>query len=126
MNFGKRIDKPSGSRKAVREEILIRAAMMTTTESMNVDLLDLSKTGAKLRGENLPAPGQEVLLLIGRLEAFGSVVWRDDNECGVHLDVALSDGALATMQSERGPTQLLGIGSDAVLASADWENGLAR
>ena len=126
MDFGKRIDKPGGSRRALRENILVRVAMMTTTDSMSVDLLDLSKTGAKLQGQNLPAPGQEVIVLVGRLEAFGSVVWRDQTQCGVHFDVALSDNAVAIVESERGPSKLLGIGSEVMLACADWENGLAR
>jgi hypothetical protein len=71
MAFGKRIDKPGGVRSAVREELTMRAAMMTTTDTVSVDLLDLSTSGAKLRGRNLPIAGQEVLVLLGRLEAFG-------------------------------------------------------
>ena len=126
MNFGKRIDKPGGSRRALRGEVSMAVAMMTTTESLAVDLLDLSKTGAKLRGRNLPGPGQEVLVLLGRLEAFGFVIWRDDGQCGVHFDVALTDLAVATVERERGSSELRCMGSDAVLACADWENGLAR
>jgi hypothetical protein len=124
--FGKRIDKPGGGRRAVREDIMIRAAMMTMTDTVNVDLLDLSRTGAKLRGPDLPAPGQEVMLLLGRLEAFGSVIWRDDDQCGVHFDVALSELAAAIVESERGPSSLTAPDGEAALASSDWQNGLAR
>jgi hypothetical protein len=126
MTFGKRIDRPGGSRRAKREEVLMSAAMMTTMDSLTVDLLDLSNSGARLRGNNLPPPGLEVLVLLGSLEAFGSVVWRIGDQCGVQFDVALSEGAVAAVERERGPSRLRGLGSDAVLASADWENGLAR
>lgn len=123
--FGKRIDKPGGCRKAVREDMMIRAAMMSLTDTANVDLLDLSRTGAKLRGTDLPAPGQEVILLLGRLEAFGSVVWRDEDQCGIHFDIALSERALAIVEGER-DSRSTGVNGEAVLAAVDWHNGLAR
>jgi hypothetical protein len=126
MVFGKRIDRPGGSRRATRQDMLIPTAMMTMTDSRSVDLLDLSKSGARIRGTHLPSPGQEVILLIARLEAFATVIWRDEDECGVHFDIALSDRALATVESERGQSTPSGSSSDAILASADWENGLAR
>ena len=124
--FGKRIDKPGGGRKAAREDIMIRAAMMTLTDTINVDLLDLSTTGAKLRGPDLPAPGQEVLMLLGRLEAFGTVIWRVEDQCGVHFDIPLSERALSIVESERGTSSLKALDGEAVLAASDWLNGLAR
>jgi hypothetical protein len=112
MVFGNRVDKPGGARRAVREGMMIRASVMTPTQTVGVDLIDVSKSGAKLRGDNLPAPGHEVLLLLGRLEAFGSVIWRDEDQCGVHFDVALSESALSIVQSELGPFLLAGVGAE--------------
>lgn len=126
MNFGKRIDKPGGLRRAVRDEMMIRTSVMTTTDSISVDLIDLSKTGARLRGCGLPAPGQEVVVLLGRLEAFGSVVWRDQDQCGVHFDVQLSERAVSIVQAERGPSYLRGLRGDELLAAGEWFSGLAR
>ena len=126
MPFGKRIDQPGGHRQAVREQIMIRAAMMTMTDTIGIDLLDLSKSGAKVRGAALPAPGQEVVVLLGRVEAFGSVIWRDGDQCGVHFDCPLSDRALSQIESERGPAALAGIAGEEALAAADWLNGIAR
>jgi len=126
MAFGNRIDQPGGSRRAVREGVMLPAAMMTTTDSASVDLLDLSKSGAKLRGLGLPPPGQEVLVRLGRLEAFGSIIWRDEDECGVHFDVALSERAVSIVNEERGLASLRGVPGEDLLAASDWENGLAR
>ena len=123
--FGKPIDKPGGSGRAVREDMMIRAAMMTLTETVHVDLLDLSRTGAKLRGPDLPSPGQEVLLLLGRIETFGSVIWRDEDQCGIHFESALNERALAIVESER-CSLLTCINGEAALAAVDWHNGLAR
>jgi hypothetical protein len=126
MTFGKRIDQPGGLRRAVRGDILIRAAMMTLTETVGVDLLDLSTSGAKLRGRDLPAPGQEVVVLLGRLEAFGWVIWRDEDQCGVHFDVPLSENARSIVESERGPNFFATTSGEDILAASDWHNGLAR
>lgn len=126
MIFGKRIDKPGGHRRAVRDDAMIRVAMMTLTETVGVDLLDLSTSGAKLRGRDLPAPGEQVIVLLGRLEAFGSVVWRDEDQCGIRFDVSLSESAQSVVESERGPSSLVTISRDDILAASDWHNGLAR
>ena len=124
--FGKRIDGPGGARSAVRDEMMIRATVITTTESSSVDLLDLSKSGARLRGNDLPEPGQEVLALLGRLEAFGSVVWRDKDQCGVHFDVQLSDQAVSIVKAELGFSSLGGLRGEERLAASEWFNGFAR
>ena len=126
MIFGKRIDKPGGHRRAVRDDAMIRVAMMTLTETVGVDLLDLSTSGARLRGRDLPPPGEEVIVLLGRLEAFGSVVWRDEDQCGILFDVPLSESAQSVVESERGPSSLATISRDDILAASDWHNGLAR
>lgn len=126
MVFGKRIDIPIGCRKAVREELVIRAAIMTIADRINVDLLDISTTGARLRGQGLPAPGQEVLALFGRLEAFATVVWAKADQCGLRFDVPLSEKAVAIVEAERVPISMAGFDADAVLAASDWHNGLAR
>jgi hypothetical protein len=100
--------------------------MMTLTETVGVDLLDLSTSGARLRGRDLPAPGEEVIVLLGRLEAFGSVVWRDEGQCGISFDVPLSENAQSVVERERGPSSFATINRDDILAASDWQNGLAR
>lgn len=126
MVFGKRVDIPTGCRKAAREELVIRAAIMTMTDRINVDLLDISKTGTRLRGHDLPAIGQEVLALFGRLEAFATVVWLKADQCGLKFDVPLSDRAVEIVESERVPISVAGLDADSLLALNDWHNGLAR
>lgn len=121
MSFGKRIDKPGGARRSVRENLISRTLLMTMTDSHVVDLLDLSKSGAKLGGSDLPAQGQEVLMLIGRLEAFGTVIWREQEHCGIQFDVALSETALSTLKSDSRQTARNGG-----VAGEDWLFGSAR
>ena len=126
MAFGKRIDKPGGARHAAREVAMLRAAIMTVADSHAVDLLDLSKTGARIRGRDPPAPGQEVLILIGKLEAFGRVVWRDDDQCGIHFDIALGESAFETVKSECAPSYVLASDPETWLVASDWQCGYYR
>ena len=126
MSFGKRIDEPGGSRRAVREPALTWAVMMTTTESFTVDLLDLSKTGARLRGRLFPGVGHEVLVLLGRLEAFGTIVWQDGELCGLQFDVPLGEDAVATIRRECVPPSLKGAAAEAALSAQLLQNGFAR
>lgn len=99
---------------------------MTVTDTISVDLLDISKKGARLRGPELPSIGAELIALLGGLEAFARVIWREGDECGIQFDVPLSDRAVATIEAERVPAALDGLGADAILAAGDWHNGLAR
>jgi hypothetical protein len=124
--FGKRIDKPGGGRKAIRAELALRAVIMTVTDTISVDLLDISKTGARLRAPDLPGDGQEIMALLGGLEAFAKVIWREADECGIQFDIPLSDRTVAIVEGERVPVTLDGLGPDAIFAASDWHNGLAR
>lgn len=125
MAFGKRIDKPGGSRKAAREQLVLRAVIMTTTDTISVDLLDISKTGARLRAPDPPAGGQELIALLGGLEAFATVVWQEADQCGIQFDMPLSDRAVAIIEAERVPDIAAELKNDAILAASDWHNGLA-
>ena len=126
MAFGKRIDGPGGHRRALRNSIMVRVAMSSRMHSQSVDLIDLSQTGAKLRGPGLPGKGQDVMINVGDLDALGKIVWRDDGQCGVLFDIALTESALAAVQLERGPSTLANLSHEELLAVGDWLGGLAR
>lgn len=126
MSFGNRIDEPGGHRRALRDTVMLRAAMVTPLLSRSVDLVDLSLTGAKLRGPGLPAEGQDVLVRIGEFEGFGTIVWCHDGQCGVEFDIALGETVRDTLKRERGVSTLFDLSPEELLAAADWESGFAR
>jgi hypothetical protein len=47
---------------------------------------DLSGTGARLRGKDLPAEGRELLIRFDGRELFGKIVWSGFNLRGVSFD----------------------------------------
>jgi len=126
MVFGKRMDGPGGRRHAARAPVVLRGAMMTQCRAQSVILLDVSQTGARLKSADLPPTGQDVLVRIGPLEAFATVVWREPAECGVHFDVPIGVDEVELLRREGGPASLCRFDPDRALAAEDWASGLAR
>ena len=80
--------------------------MVTQAQSVDVMLIDMSSTGAKLHGSQLPAEGQAVLVRIGPLTASGTVAWREGGLCGVRFDTPASADEVDKAQRARGPRTL--------------------
>lgn len=124
--FGKRIDGVTGRRAAPRKQILLPAAVTTPTASIQLELLNISSTGARLRGDTLPRIGQDVLLKSENVEAFGTVVWNRGKLCGVHFDEPLSDLSLHRLRHEGSLSILARVTPDERLAADAWSHGSAR
>jgi hypothetical protein len=97
MPFGKRVDGPGGRRRAIRNPISLRAQLTTATESIDVWLIEMSSSGAKLHGPKVPAQGQLVLVRVGSLEAFGTVIWSEPQLCGVDFNLPTNDDERQTL-----------------------------
>ena len=91
ITFGKRVDGPTGRRRARRNSVAIRGEMVIESDTIEVTLIDMSNTGAKLHGAALPAVGQLVLVRIGPMEASGTVSWSEGELCGVHFASPAAD-----------------------------------
>jgi hypothetical protein len=120
--FGKR---PGGGRRnADRNAAPLTAVFTTVASSRAICLVDLSCTGARLRGAVLPAMGEELTLSIGRLRAFATVVWAKPGQCGVRFDLPLSHSVVMQVRAQAGMS-----GTDhpeIVGAFEDWTSGFAR
>ena len=123
MAFGKRIDKPGGSRKAARDQLVLRA--VTPPNKHLFFQHYISPRGRWLPPPDPPAGGQELIALLGGLEAFATVVWQEADQCGIQFDMPLSDRAVAIIEAERVPDIAAELENDAILAASDWHNGLA-
>src|SRR6476620_12582949 len=83
--FGKRIDGPAVRRRVRRNSAIIRGQVVTQSDAFEVTLMDVSNTGAKMRGSLLPEIGQLVTVRIGPMEASGTVAWSEGGLCGVQF-----------------------------------------
>ena len=124
--FGKRNDGVTGRRTTARKRMLLPVAIKSFQQITLVDLLNLSPTGARLGGEELPAVDQSIVVRLGKIEAFGVVAWKRGNLCGVHFDDPLTNLQVHNLEHEtylairsrRAPWQQT--------AKRDWESGYLR
>lgn len=125
-NFGKRIDGPAGRRQNPREDLALEALVETVGARHCAAMLDLSETGARLSGHDLPAPGNEALLRVAGAALFGEVVWSSGDECGVRFDEPPTARELHTLRREGCAGQARRLNPDERRAAEDWQHGLAR
>lgn len=125
-SFGKRLDGPGGRREAERAPVLLRAALHTMNASRPVTLFDVSATGAQM---SMPQPlrlGQQFWLKIPPTIIFGTVVWIDDELCGVAFDEPLDGQELAVLEAKGKVIMMYGLTPDEQLGAEDWQTNLAR
>ena len=125
-DFGKRLDGPGGRRVATREPVLLNAALLTLQTSRPVTLLDVSKTGARLRVREPLSRGQQIWLKINPSDLFGTVVWVEEEECGILFDEPLGDADVASLQARGKVVIFVGLTADEQLGAEDWQSGFMR
>jgi hypothetical protein len=82
-SFGKRIDGPGGRRRIRRKPVSIHGSAATMEGSRCVLIEDLCLTGARVRGLELPAEGNEILLRSGDRAILGRVAWERGDRRGI-------------------------------------------
>lgn len=125
-SFGKRNDGVTGRRTAKREDVLVQAAMFGFKQSQAVVLLDVSRTGAKLKGDDFPDPGSDVWIRGAGIDALATVAWKKGNSCGVGFDAPLSDLHVQKLRQDAARARLARLSPEEKLAAEDWLGGLAR
>jgi hypothetical protein len=121
--FGKRVDGIDGRRAAVRQNVSMAASMFSLEHSRVVIVEDISTSGAKLTGEELPKLGEDVWIKAGPVDAFGTVVWVDDFVCGVTFEQPLNRTEEEFITSEARLMSLTNLTSAERAALADWRSG---
>jgi hypothetical protein len=108
-NFGRRIDGPTGRRRAQREEVVLAGSALTLGASRAVVVTDVSPSGAKLLGRKLPQAGTDVLLAVGSVELFGEIVWLGRDECGISFEAPLGAELTDHLKREGRWAKVMGI-----------------
>ncbi|WP_246167383.1 PilZ domain-containing protein [Sphingomonas piscis] len=88
-----------------------------------VELGDVSATGARLHGQDLPKVGDELFLRIRKVETFGRVVWREGDCAGVAFDEPLTASELNVVRSEGARTSQMRLTPAEVDALDQWVVG---
>jgi len=91
---------PTDRRRAARRPIFVAGSAVSIHGSKSVVVENLSSTGAKIRGRDLPARGKQILIWMEGLDVLGAVAWTKKDECGVRFDVSLDAEALTCLEEE--------------------------
>ena len=87
-------------RTTEREAVVLAGSAYGLGRSRSIIVSDLSAEGARLDGRDMPAPGQDVLVIVGPFDGLATVIWRTDDRCGVEFDEALPDYMLSAMKND--------------------------
>ena len=87
-------------RRHPREAVTLAGSAMSVTRSRSVMIADVSALGARIGGRDLPAPGDDILVVVGSQDRMGTVKWRSGDKCGVRLDEPLGHDHISKMKRE--------------------------
>ena len=121
-SFGKR--NGGGRRSARREPAPLCAVFTTITRSHRAFVIDVSTTGVRLRGEDLPCAGEPLEISIEAVHSFGYVMWSDGGECGIEFDQPLSAADVTLLRHL--VARMAGVPLQFKAALDDWMSGFAR
>jgi hypothetical protein len=82
-------------RRAPRAAVSLEASVVTMSEYQFFELLDLSATGAKMRGPTPPPVGKTALFRLDGFQTLCRLAWADGEYCGVRFDELIPPGVLA-------------------------------
>ena len=120
--FGKR--KGGGRRSASRTPVPLIAVVTTLAESQSAIVVDVSSTGIRLHGADLPRKGEELFVNVEGVMAFGTVAWAADQQRGIEFDSPLCSGTEQMLRHK--VAQAAGLPPEIKAAYDDWTLGVAR
>ena len=82
-------------RRAPRATVSLEASVVTMSDYQFFELLDLSATGARMRGPTPPPLGKTALFRLDGFQTLCRLAWADGECCGVRFDELIPPGVLA-------------------------------
>ncbi len=87
---------PTFGKLEARQRIVPRAkaarpaSLASASKRYLLTLVDVSRTGARLSGADIPEEGEELLFRAMDVEEFATVVWTSADECAVEFATAIA------------------------------------
>ena len=88
-----------GVRAAPRMKAGLVAVLSNVGGEYSSTVIDVSRTGMRLRGVRLPAEGEDVLLLTEDVRVWAQVVRLEDDVCAVEFHMPIASVELKRLQS---------------------------
>jgi len=88
-----------GRRSVPRTQVPVVSVLATSTGDYRAALIDLSRTGARVVGEFLPAVGELLTFKAAEVQACGEVVWREANVCALEFQTPIAVNEVLRIRS---------------------------
>ena len=95
-SFG--VSKATGRRSVPRAQAPLIAVLSMPTGEHRVELLDISRTGARLRGDFLPDFSQSVVFRAEKVQVAAEVAWREAGSCAIEFDTPIAASEVQRLQ----------------------------
>ena len=91
-----------------------------------MSLVDVSETGARLGGPDLPALGEYLQIRIEEIHVFGTVKWARDGACGLEFDEPIPPDGLCSLRRCGTSAGFTRLSVSEKLALDEWLIGSGR
>jgi hypothetical protein len=85
-SFGKRPDGPTGRRWIKRKRVALTGSAMFIGGTRSIVINDLSLSGGRISGRELPAVGTRVLVSVGSQSVLGKIAWANEDDRGIAFE----------------------------------------
>ena len=96
--FGKK--SGGGRRVSDRRLVPLVVDLTTVSGSYQGELVDISLTGARIRGVRGATQGRDLFMRLEGAEVFGAVAWCAGELCGVSFETSIDAATLERLQQE--------------------------
>jgi PilZ domain len=120
--FGK--SEGGGRRSATRSEAPLVGLLTTMEGTRSAVVVDVSATGARLRGKDLPGKWSDFFISLDGVVTFGTVQWEDGDERGIEFDGRLDPADEQLLQKKIHAARAMP--PELRAAFEDWTTGLAH
>jgi hypothetical protein len=80
--------------------VVLGATAVGEAGAQSVLIDEVSSSGAKLRGRNLPECGRDMLIRVGEAEVFATVAWSTDEQCGISFEPPLDQQGVLRLKHQ--------------------------
>ena len=87
-------------RRSTRETVSLAGSAFGLGRSRSIIVSDLSPEGAQVDARDMPAPGDDVFVVVGPFDNLAKVVWRTGDKCGIKFDELVASETLDRMKRE--------------------------
>ena len=112
-------------RRYRRAPVLLPASIVTMSAYQYLEVMNLSATGAKLRGTMMPAVSMSALFRLDKFQVLCKIVWATEDLCGVRFDEPIPPYLLAHFGKVGNIAQIGMLTPDEKQAAEEWTNGNA-